>query len=186
MPGRNSVECHQRLPILVDSIDSSGFWTISSDLFVILTSSSILLMYFQHTSYIFPKWCDHKKISKSKSSLCVDFCIVRPSWSGSPIPNAMKDHWCRCNKCNGGKLVVKSTWYSHNPKGVRQGQSIHPRGSPSPRRSPFPDTEPGPMDIDIIEPPGDLDPLGKVSQATLSDFVGIACLSYQFSLPCFI
>ena len=102
------------------------------------------------------------------------------------ILSAMKDYWCRCDKCNGGKLVAKSTWYSHNPKGARQGQSIHPRGSPSPRRSPFPDTEPGPMDIDVIEPPGDLDPLGKVSQATLSDFVGIACLSYQFSLPCFI
>ena len=36
------------------------------------------------------------------------------------------------------------------------------------------------MDIDVIEPPGDLDPLGKVSQVTLSDFVGAAQLSYQF------
>ena len=42
------------------------------------------------------------------------------------------------------------------------------------------------MDIDVIEPPGDLDPLGKVSQAILSDFVGVAHLSYQFLLPRFV
>jgi hypothetical protein len=72
----------------------------------------------------------------------------------------MKGYWCECIRCDGGKIVGKTTYYSHNPGGarglgkrpLRSGRSI------SPKRSPFPEARSSPVDPDVREPSGDPDP----------------------------
>src|SRR5882762_4306859 len=92
----------------------------------------------------------------------------------------MKCYWCKCTRCNGGKVVRKSTWYVHNPGWACKGVSFRPgRSSPSPQRNSPPYTGSRSTDIDMAEPLGDPNPPGNADQTSLSDLVSVVSfLSY--------
>ena len=68
-PSRKSVEHHQLMLIQVDSNDSSVSRTIPSDLFIILTTCSMLLVYFQRTFYMEVN-CGHPELIAIDCILC--------------------------------------------------------------------------------------------------------------------
>ena len=93
----------------------------------------------------------------------------------------MKSYWCECNRCDGGKVVGKTTWYSHNRSRTRvpRKRSLCPRRSTSPpRESPPLDVESGPTGVDVNESWGDPGSHDAEDQAHPSDFVGVIRLSY--------
>ena len=73
-------------------------------------------------------------------------------------------YWCECSECiqrHGGRVVGKTTWYSHNPEGTQS------RRSPLPQMNPSRDVESRPVDFDTVEPPEDPGPLDNADQMSL-------------------
>lgn len=94
-----------------------------------------------------------------------------------PVPQNLREQeivvcimakaWCQCDKCDGGKVVSRSTWYLHRkrPHTAFRKHSHPPSGIPARRNLPLtvpPDTS---IDIDADELEG-VDPLALVRVCT--------------------
>ena len=81
----------------------------------------------------------------------------------------MAKKWCECNKCDGGSLVSRPTWYRHQKK-AQTRSSRPPRDTPA-QRNLFlnPASEPL-IDIGANEP-GEANPLDDVEYPLRSDTV---------------
>jgi hypothetical protein len=67
----------------------------------------------------FPALCDRKKFSKSialPARLCQLPILQNLCRTGALFAGAMSTRWCECDKCDGGKLVPRATWYRHQRK----------------------------------------------------------------------
>ena len=79
---------------------------------------------------------------------------------------------CKCDKCDGGKVVSRVTWFRHKKRVRTSRENPHPGSQLQARRNLLPDvvSNPSDMDIDVSEvedaPDGD-------SRVTLSDVVSV-------------
>ena len=83
----------------------------------------------------------------------------------------MAKKWCECNKCDGGKLIPKTTWYQHQKK-MRMPYSRLPNGMLARRN----------LSLSLVSEPlvqvganesREADPLDDIKYLLRSDSVGV-------------
>ena len=85
----------------------------------------------------------------------------------------MANKWCECDKCDGGKVVSKQTWYRHQKK--RQTGYLRPSNGTLARRNLSLNLAPEPLVEAGANKSGEVDPLVDVEHSLESDSVGAIC-----------
>ena len=84
------------------------------------------------------------------------------SWQNtSQLDTMAGKRWCKCNRCDGGRFVAKTTWYMHNPRRV-----CHRHGTWDVGSNP-------PADIYLKEPLEDVDVPDDVGWVPRLDLVSL-------------
>ena len=81
----------------------------------------------------------------------------------------MAKQWCECNKCDGGKLIPKTTWYWHEKK-MRMPYLHLPNGTLARRNLSLSLASESLVQVGVNES-GEADPLDDIKYSLRSDSV---------------